>query len=141
MGSQWAVRVSESATPDKPDLTTLAATRSSLLGVRSARGAVFLTDARFLAGPLFDVVQDLPEDHRLRADVAVRLADERHLRRQQRVGLRRRDERDELDHGSAVVLGPLGPGVGDESLASDGEEAVQVEIESFVDGLVPVEER
>lgn len=123
---QWVVRVCESAATDKPNLTTL--------------GTVFLADMSFLAGTLLYVADDLPEELRLRPDVAVRTAGGGHFRRQKRVGLRRGDELHELNHGSAVGLGPLGPGVGGEGLAGDEEEAVQVEIESLVDGLVPVGE-
>lgn len=50
------------------------------------------------------------------------------------------DELHELNHGSAISLRPLRPGVRSEDSAGDGEEAVKVEVESFVDGLVPVEE-
>lgn len=86
------------------------------------------------------LVHDQPEELRLRPDVAVQTTDGCHFGCQKRVGLRRGDERDELDHGSAEGLGPLGPRVAGDSLAGDGEEAVQVEIEGFVDGLVPVGE-
>lgn len=89
---------------------------------------------------LLHVTDDLPNYPRLRPDVAVREADFRHFCCKQLVGSRRGDEGYELEHGSAVVLGPFCPGVGGEGVASDGEEAVEVEVEGFVDGLVPVEE-
>lgn len=97
-------------------------------------------DTGGLPGTDSRLVHDQPEELRLRPDVAVRTTDGCHFGRQKRVGLRRGDERDELDHGSAEGLGPLGPGVAGASLAGDGEEAVQVNIEGFVDGLVPVGE-
>lgn len=89
---------------------------------------------------LLHVTDNLPNNPRLRPDLAAREADFRHFRRQQLVGSRRGDEGYELEHGSAVVFGPFCPRVRIEEPASDGEEAVDVEVEGFVDGLVPVEE-
>jgi len=102
---------------------------------------VLLDDTGGTPGTHSRLVHNQPEELRLRSDAAVRATDGCHFGRQKRVGLRSRDELHELEHGSAVFLGPLSPGVGGESLAGDGEEAVEVEIEGFVDGLVPVEER
>lgn len=89
---------------------------------------------------LSDFQHDLSDHLRLRPNVAIREALSRHLHCQQLVGLRSGHELDELDHGSAVILGPLFPRVGGESVAGESEVAVQVEVEGFIYRLMPVDD-